>query len=190
MKQLLSTLLLFCMLTIIVNTAQAQNWRIYYSSPTTIRVDSSSGGFAFLARAENSEVKAKGTKISFDFGNKSFLLTPAQVRKADNTTYGATVSTAIAAFISQADFASEQTVVVSTSTGTLDSLVYSVVELTNIHASVASSIVVGGNTVSIPAGGSVRFEAIRSPKTGRYKPVPRITYTATSSSLRIRTVKE
>ncbi len=170
---------------------QAQDYRIYYTSADQIRVDNADGTLYRLSPAKDLKiVKRGGTKIGFTFSGFGLTLLPSQVRKIDSTAYGATVDNVIAAFISAADPATDQTVVTSTSTGTLAASTYSLVELTNIHASTASSVVVGGNTVSIPAGVTLKFEAIRSPKTGRYKPIPAIAYTATSSALRIRTVLE
>ena len=188
MKQLIS-ILTICLLFIGVS-AQAQDWRIYYTSADQIRVDSANGGLHKVTPAKDLKIAIRGNKVGFTFSGFGKTLLPSQIKRADNTAYGTTVSQVITAFISGADLATDQVIITSTATGTLDSTKYSFVELENIHATVASSIVVGGNTVSIPAGKSVTFRAIRSEKTGRYKPIPQIAYTATGSSLRIYTIKE
>jgi hypothetical protein len=171
-------------------SASAQNWRIYYTSADQVRVDSASGGLHRLSPAKDLKVVQKGSKIGFTFAGFGMTLTPNQVRRADSTAYGTTVSGVITAFISGSDAVTDQAIITSTTTGTLAASTYSYVELSNDHASAAASILVGGQTVSIPAGKVVAFKALRSPKTGRYKPIPTIAYTATGSSLRIYTVKE
>jgi hypothetical protein len=153
-------------------SANAQNWRIYYTSADQVRVDSASGGLYRISPAKDLKVVQKGSKIGFTFSGFGLTLSPSQVRRADSTAYGTTVSGVITAFISGADAVTDQNIVVSTTTGTLAASTYSFVELSNDHASAASSIVVGGNTVSIPAGKVVTFRAVRSTKTGRYKPIP------------------
>lgn len=190
MKKLSALLFLGVLLSLSALTVNAQNWRIYYAAPDQIRVDSANGGLYKISPAADFKVVTRGTKVGFKFSGFDMTLLPAQVRKADSTAYGATVATVIGAFVTGNDAVTDQTIVTSTSTGTLAASTYSFVELSNDHASTASSIVVGGNTVSIPAGKIVTFKATRSPKTGRYKPIPAIAYTATSSSLRIYTIKE
>lgn len=185
----LSALLLIAGLLIGLN-ANAQNWRIYYTSADQIRIDSASGGLHRLSPAKDLKVVQKGSKIGFTFSGFGLSLLPNQVRKADSTAYGTTVSGVITSFISGADAVTDQAIVNSTTTGTLAASSYSYIEIANDHASVASSIVVSGQTVSVPFGKSVIFQAIRSPKTGRYKPIPAVAYTATGSSLRIYTIKE
>ncbi|MCF2487469.1 hypothetical protein [Dyadobacter sp. CY347] len=170
--------------------ANAQNWRIYYTSADQVRVDSASGGLHRITPAKDLKIVSKGSKIGFTFAGFGLTLSPDQVRRSDNTAYGATVSDVITAFISGADAITDQAIINSTTTGTLAASTFSYVEIANDHASAASSILVAGQSVSIPAGKSLIFKAIRSPKTGRYKPIPAIGYTATGSSLRIYTVKE
>jgi hypothetical protein len=171
-------------------SAVAQNYRIYYATPDQIRVDNAAGVLQKISPAADLKIKAVGTKVGFTFSGFGLTLSPSQVRKVDSTAYGATVADVISAFVVSSAAATDQVIVNSTSTGTLTASTYSYVELHNDHATVASSIVVGGNTISIPSGKSVIFQAIRSPKTGGYKPIPAIAYTATSSSLRIYTIKE
>jgi len=188
MKKLCFLLLSFALL--IGFSASAQNYRIYYTAPDQIRVDSANGGLWKISPASEFRVATRGTKIGFKFSGFDLTLLPSQVRKADSTSYGATVPLVIGAFVTGNDAVTDQTILNSTTTGTLAASTYSYVEISNDHTSVASSIVVGGNTVSIPFGKTVIFKATRSPKTGKYKPIPAIAYTATSSSLRIYTIKE
>lgn len=188
MKKLSALLLSLAMLVSLA--ASAQDWRIYYTSADQVRIDSASGGLHRLSPAADVKVAPKGSKIGFTFSGFGLTLSPSQVRRVDSTAYGTTVSGVITTFISGADLTTDQAILVSTTTGTLAASTYSYVEISNDHSSAASSIVVGGNTVSIPAGKIVTFKALRSPKTGRYKPIPAIAYTATSSSLRIYTIKE
>lgn len=159
MKKFLSTLLLFTFALLAI-PSQAQDYRIYYTSADQIRVDNADGTLHRLSPAKDLKIVKRSTKIGFTFSGFGLTLLPSQVRKIDSTAYGATVDQVIAAFISSADPATDQTVITSTATGTLTASTYSLVELTNIHATVASSVVVGGNTVSIPAGVTLKFEAI------------------------------
>ena len=170
--------------------ANAQTWRIYYTSADQVRIDSASGGLHRISPAKDLKVVQKGSKIGFTFSGFGLSLLPSQVRKADSTAYGTTVSGVITSFISGADAVTDQAIIVSTTTGTLAASTYGFVEISNDHASAAASIVVAGQTVSIPAGKILTFRAVRSTKTGRYKPIPAIAYTATGSSLRIYTVRE
>ncbi|WP_026630060.1 hypothetical protein [Dyadobacter alkalitolerans] len=170
--------------------ANAQNWRIYHTSADQVRVDSANGGLHRITPAKDLKIAQRGSKIGFTFAGFGLTLSPDQVRKAENTAYGATVTDVITAFLSGGDAVTDQVIINSTTTGTLAASTFSYIEIANDHASAASSIVVSGQTVSIPAGKSVIFQALRSPKTGRYKPIPAIAYTATGSTLRIYTVKE
>lgn len=170
--------------------ANAQNWRIYRTTDSQIRIDSASGGLHRITSDQDLKVVSRGSKIGFTFTGFGLTLSPSQVLRSDGTTYGSTVTDVIAAFITDTDLVADQAIINSTTTGTLAASTYSYIEVANDHASAASSIVVAGQTVSIPAGKSLVFKAIRSPKTGRYKPIPAIAYTATSSSLRIYTIKE
>lgn len=171
-------------------SANAQTWRIYYTSADQVRIDSASGGLHRISPAKDLKVVQRGGKIGFTFSGFGLSLLPSQVRKADSTAYGTTVSGVITSFISGADAVADQAIITSTATGTLAASTYSLIEISNDHATVASSIVINGVTVSIPAGKIVTLKAIRSAKTGRYKPLPSVAYTATGSSLRIYTVKE
>lgn len=170
--------------------ANAQNWRVYRTTDSQIRIDSASGGLHRVTADQDLKVVAKGGKIGFTFTGFGLTLSPSQVLRADGTTYGSTVSDVITAFVTSTDLTADQVIINSTTTGTLAASTYSYIEIANDHASAASSIVVSGQTVSVPAGKSLIFKAIRSPKTGRYKPIPAVAYTATGSSLRIYTVKE
>lgn len=190
MKKLSTLLFLGVLMALFALNVSAQDYRIYYASPDQIRVDYASGALFKISPASDLKVTQKGTKIGFTFSGFGLSLLPSQVRKADSTAYGTTVTEVVNAFIVGNDAVTDQTILTSTSTGTLTASTYSYVELSNDHASVASSIVVGGNTVSIPFGKTVIFKATRSPKTGKYKPIPAIAYTATGSSLRIYTIKE
>ncbi|GGH42865.1 hypothetical protein GCM10007423_39830 [Dyadobacter endophyticus] len=182
---------LFFSLSLLVGfAANAQNWRIYRTTGTQIRIDSANGGLHKISSDNDLKVTPSGSKIGFTFTGFGLKLLPSQVLRADGTTYGTTVSDVIAAFVTSADLVADQAIINSTTTGTLAASTYSYIEVANDHASAASSIVVAGQTVSIPAGKSLIFKSIRSPKTGRYKPIPAIAYTATGSSLRIYTIKE
>jgi hypothetical protein len=182
---------LFFSLAILLSlTASAQNWRIYRTTDSQIRIDSASGGLHRITADQDLKVVPKSSKIGFTFTGFGLTLSPSQVLRADGTTYGATVSDVITAFVTSTDLVADQAIINSTTTGTLAASTYSYIEIANDHASAASSIVVAGQTVAIPAGKSLIFKAIRSPETGRYKPIPAIAYTATSSSLRIYTIKE
>ncbi len=188
MRKFIAFFLSVCLL--VGFAANAQNWRIYRTTDSQIRIDSASGGLHRITSDQDMKVVQRGSKIGFTFTGFGLTLSPSQVLRSDGTTYGSTVSDVINAFVVGTDLVADQAIINSTATGTLAASTFSYIEIANDHASAASSIVVAGQTVSIPAGKSLIFKSLRSPKTGRYKPIPAIAYTATGSSLRIYTIKE